>query len=335
MEIEILLKNTSRSLYLSVQALPRRMRGAFGIAYLLCRYADSIADTYLIPQDRRLHWIEQFPGIILRQDKTLGAELAKEVSGRSENKYEEELIKTLNPCLDAFNRVPDEQKEFIHEVVQSVCDGMRMDLTCFPGEDAQHIHAFAHDDALEKYCRLMGGAPGLFWSKLIYNTTAVRLPENEFYRLGEHVGDALQIVNILRDLPKDLRIGRCYLPQTDLNRENLTPSDLLDPAHSARLEPVKTKWIKWGLSRLASAKAYYKTLPKTQCGQRAAVAWPVLWTADTLYKVYREPDLLDVHKRVKISRAVIYSTMLLTPLLLASNTLFNKWLEHKIRHFKF
>ena len=311
------------------------MRGAFGIAYLLCRYADSIADTYLIPQDRRLYWIEQFPGIILRQDKALGEQLAREVSGRSENKYEEELIKTLNPCLDAFSRVPDDQKEFIHEVVQSVCEGMRMDLSHFPGEDARHIHAFAQDKDLEKYCRLMGGAPGLFWSKLIYNTTSVRLPENKFYELGEHVGDALQIVNILRDLPKDLRIGRCYLPQTDLDRVRLTPTDLLDPANSARLEPVKTKWIQWGLGRLSSAKAYYKTLPKTQCGQRAAVAWPVLWTADTLYKVYREPSLLDVHKRVKISRSVIYSTMFFTPLLLASNALFNQWLEHKIKKFNF
>ena len=45
MDIETLLKNTSRSLYLSVQALPGNMRPAFGIAYLLCRYADTIADT--------------------------------------------------------------------------------------------------------------------------------------------------------------------------------------------------------------------------------------------------------------------------------------------------
>lgn len=57
------------------------------------------------------------------------------------------------------------------------------------------------------------------------------------------------------------------------------------------------------------------------------MAWPILWTADTFFKVYREPDILNPSKRVKISRSVIYSTMLVTPLLLASNTLFCNWLD--------
>ena len=74
-------------------------------------------------------------------------------------------------------------------------------------------------------------------------------------------------------------------------------------------------------------------LSKTQPGGRAAVAWPVLWTADTLLKVWQTPDLLNPQKRVKIPRSVIYSTMLLTPPILLSNSLFNKWLTAKLRKF--
>ena len=91
MDIETLLKNTSRSLYLSVQALPGNMRPAFGIAYLLCRYADTIADTSILPAQRRLYWIERFPLLLKEQNRQEISLLASEICGGSENPYEKEL----------------------------------------------------------------------------------------------------------------------------------------------------------------------------------------------------------------------------------------------------
>lgn len=333
MDLETLLKHTSRSLYLSAQVLPRAMRPAFSVAYLLCRYADTIADTHLLPAERRLYWIERFPQIIQTQDPQEAAQLAREISGGSDNPYEEQLIKHLMPCLHLFNQIPAAQQPIITEVVHAVCEGMRLDLNTFPTQKDAMPVALQTPAELEHYCRLMGGKPGLFWSKLIYHTQQVEMPAKQFYRLGEHIGDALQIVNILRDFPKDLPMGRCYFPQTELQAAGLRPQDLLHPANSARFEPIKRKWIFWGLNRLASAKAYFGQLSLRHWGQRAAVAWPVLWTADTLYKVYQEKDLLNPQKRVKISRGVIYSTMLLSPLVLLSNTAFCAWLNKKINRF--
>lgn len=333
MDIETLLKNTSRSLYLSVQALPGSMRPAFGIAYLLCRYADTIADTSILPAQRRLYWIERFPHLLQEQNLQEAAQLAGEICGGSENPYEKELIKNLPPCLHVLNQVPSEQLPIIMDVVQAVCDGMKIDLSTFPEEHSAQLRAFQTPADLQHYCRLMGGKPGLFWSRLICATSKIKMPETEFYELGQHIGDALQIVNILRDLPKDLRIGRCYFPQQNLTEAGLTAADLLDPANSTRFEPIKRKWILWGVNNLKSAVRYFAQLPKTHPGGRAAVAWPVLWTADTLLKVWQTPDLLNPQKRVKIPRSVIYSTMLLTPPILLSNSLFNKWLTAKLRKF--
>ncbi len=333
MDIETLLKKTSRSLYLSVQVLPGSMRPAFGIAYLLCRYADTIADTSILPAARRMYWIERFPSLLQTQNSNDICQLAQEISGGSENPYEKELIKHLSPCLDLLNAIDSAQHKYIMDVVHAVCEGMKMDLSCFPSEHTAAPQAFDTPSQLERYCRLMGGEPGLFWSRLIYQTVAIQLPKDEFFSLGQHIGDALQIVNILRDLPKDLRIGRCYFPQTDLEQAGLTLPDLLNPAHSDRFEPVKRKWINWGIDNLKSAKPYFAQLPKTQPGQRAAVAWPILWTADTLLKVYQSADLLNPSQRIKISRGVIYRTMFVTPLLLISNTLFCRWLDKKLRAF--
>lgn len=333
MEFETLLKNTSRSLYLSVQALPKKIRPAFSIAYLLCRYADTIADTPILPAFRRLYWIERFPHLLQEQNPEEITQLVQEISGTSENPYETELIKQLPPCLHILNGIEDDFRAYIMNVVYAVCEGMRMDLSFFPQESHAAPKPFDTPAELERYCRLMGGEPGLFWSRLIYHTARIEMPKEEFYELGKHIGDALQIVNILRDLPKDLRIGRCYFPRLDLEKAGLSASELLDSAHSARFEQVKRKWIAWGINNLKSGKSYMKQLPKTQPGLRASVAWPILWTADTLLKVYQAPDLLNPAKRIKISRGVIYRTLLATPLFLFSNAVFGNWLDHKLRRF--
>lgn len=334
MDTQTLLKNTSRSLYLSVQALPSAMRPTFGIAYLLCRYADTIADTPILPSSRRLYWVERFPHLIQTQDPQEIAQLTSEISGGSENPYEEALIEHLPQCLACLNRIPPHLQELIMDVVYAICDGMQTDLSFFPHEKAPLPKAFDAPADLERYCRLMGGKPGLFWSRLICRTMPIAMPEEEFFELGQHIGDALQIVNILRDLPKDLRIGRCYFPSTDLQQAGLSAPDLLNPANSPRFEPVKRKWIAWGIANLKSAKAYFEQLPKTQPGLRAAVAWPILWTADTLFKVYQEPQLLNPKRRVKISRGVIYRTMAASPAFLLSNAVFAKWLDFKLRKFR-
>lgn len=334
MDTQTLLKHTSRSLYLSVLALPENIRAAFGIAYLLCRYADSIADTPLLPPERRLYWIERYQRMLTHPDAPEQQRLTDEISGSSSNPYEQKLLENLPLCLEEFNRLPAPQKEATLEVARHVCEGMRIDLTSFPTENSGRVQAFQTDGDLENYCHLMGGAPGVFWSTLITQTVPLSLHRAAFWRLGRDIGDALQIVNILRDLPRDLRIGRCYFPQTDLAPLGLHPEDLLQPGASARFEPVKRKWIAWGLKKLESARGYMRALPRAQLRHRAAVAWPVLWTADTLYKVYREPDLLNPAKRVKISRGVIYFTMLCTPFLLWSNAGFTGWLNRKLRKFR-
>ncbi len=334
MDTQTLLKHTSRSLYLSVLALPANIRAAFGIAYLLCRYADSIADTPLLPPERRLYWIERYQHMLTHPDAPEQQRLTEEISGSSSNPYEQKLLENLPLCLKEFNRLPAPQQKATLEVARQVCEGMRIDLTAFPPETSGQVQAFQTNGDLENYCHLMGGAPGVFWSTLITQTTAVNPSEDIFWQMGRDIGDALQIVNILRDLPRDLRIGRCYFPQEDLAPLGLRPGDLLQPGTAGRFEPVKRKWINWGLKKLESAHGYMRALPRAHLRHRAAVAWPVLWTADTLYKVYQEKDLLNPAKRVKISRGVIYSTMLCTPLLLWSNTGFTAWLNRKLRKFR-
>ncbi len=331
MELNTLLKNTSRSLYLSVKMLPPSIRPAFGLAYLLCRYADTIADTALLPAPRRLYWVEQFPQLVRAQNAAGQDELARELSGTSDNPYEAALITHLPACLAALQHIDPALKPYIYDVVSAVCEGMKIDLTTFPNDPGSAPAAFNTTEELALYCRLMGGKPGLFWSQLIYHAVQIDMPQKKFFELGEKVGDALQIVNILRDVPKDLQHCRCYFPRTDLHDYNLTAADLTLKKYYKKFRPIQQKWIRWGKENLQHAFAYYTALPKQAWQIRAAVAWPMLWTADTFAKLAQTPDLLNPQKRVKISRARIYATMLVTPALLLSNRLFDAWLRHKLK----
>ncbi|MBO7238381.1 MAG: squalene/phytoene synthase family protein [Elusimicrobiaceae bacterium] len=329
-DLNELLKQTSRSLYLSARLLPANVRGTFCVAYLLCRYADSIADTSLLPPEQRLHWIEIFPALVQQPDEKKVEQLVHAISPSVANQAEEKLLRNFPACATAFNKLNDFERQATLDVVQAVCEGMKIDLQTFPDEKSGKLRAFQTPQELENYCHLMGGEPGRFWSRLIDHTHASQLHPNLFLPLGKDIGDGLQIVNILRDLPRDLRIGRCYIPSDDLVDEGLIATDLLKPEFSAKFEPVKRKWITWARKKLQSAHRYFAGLPITQPRHRAAVAWPILWAADTLNLLEQEQNLLDPHVRVKISRTRVYGTMATTPLLLISDFAFDKWLDYKL-----
>ena len=52
--LTVLLKETSRSFYLTLRVLPKAIRPQIGLAYLLARTTDTIADTELVPIEQRL-----------------------------------------------------------------------------------------------------------------------------------------------------------------------------------------------------------------------------------------------------------------------------------------
>src|SRR5260370_30724279 len=63
-----LLQATSRSFYLTLRVLPARVRPQIGLAYLLARTTDTIADTEILPLDQRLDALEKLRERVLVQN---------------------------------------------------------------------------------------------------------------------------------------------------------------------------------------------------------------------------------------------------------------------------
>lgn len=327
MDIDFLLKSTARSLYLSAKFMPKKRREAFSCAYLICRAADSIADTELIPLDKRLRLINIYPKMVETSDPDLLEELQAALPGKN-NIHESErlLLKNIHICLRAYNKLSAYHKGIILEVLNAVCKAMQWDLSYFPESESGLLKAAPNTARTQIYCEHMGGAPGIFWAKLILNGK-----EDEAFVLnGKRIGMALQITNILRDLAQDIKIGRIYLPLTDLTENNLMPQDLLDKKCYKKLKPVISKWTVWGINNLESAKDFLPKIPKYRFFERACVAWPAIWSLDTLRLISSSKNILDKNKIEKISRKTIYLTMLASPFYCLSDFIFNKIIDRKI-----
>jgi len=116
-------------------------------------------------------------------------------------------------------------------------------------------------------------------------------------------------VNILRDLPRDLRQGRCYLPSDELAFAGMQPSDLLDLRHEPRLRPVYDRWLDAAHAHLAAGWDYTNALPDGCTRVRLACAWPILIGVKTLGRL-RSGNVLDANQRIKINRAEVRGVMI-------------------------
>jgi farnesyl-diphosphate farnesyltransferase len=115
-------------------------------------------------------------------------------------------------------------------------------------------------------------------------------------------------VNILRDLPVDLRKGRCYLPVTRLAEAGLNPADLLLLENMGRFRGSYAHWLDQAEAHLAAGWRYTNTLPRGQVRVRLACAWPILIGAETLARLRRE-NVLDPTHRIKVNRPEVRSIL--------------------------
>ena len=97
------------------------------------------------------------------------------------------------------------------QAFEDVIDGVAMDLD---------THRYQTFDDLFQYCRRVASAVGLICIKIF----GCRSDRARDYALN--LGVALQLTNILRDIPHDLARGRVYLPLEDLAAHGCTIADL-------------------------------------------------------------------------------------------------------------
>jgi farnesyl-diphosphate farnesyltransferase len=297
-----LLKEVSRSFYLTLRALPVSIRPQIGLAYLLARASDTIADTEAIPREQRLSTLSAFREQMVRRD-TSHLQLGRlpVCQGSQSEKALLERLDELFLVLTSF--APDDQ-ERIGQVLDIILSGQMLDLERFAGASSSQVTPLETDEQLDDYTYRVAGCVGEFWTKMcrVHLYPKAPLDDGFLMRNGVRFGKGLQLTNILRDIPGDLRLGRCYLPRQRLEEFGIAPSDLLDPAAEPVLRPLFQQYVGQAEAHLRAGWDYTNHLPFRTVRIRLACAWPILIGMRTLAKL-RLANVLDPANRVKVSRS--------------------------------
>jgi squalene synthase HpnD len=174
------------SFYAAMRILPRAQREAMFQIYNFCRQVDDIADSDG-PRDVRLAALQQW-----RDD--IDALYRGQPPAR---------LRDYAASVEAFALKRD---DFL-----AIIDGMEMDVP-------QDIRA-PDMATLDLYCDRVASAVGRL------SVRVFGLPEDDGILLAHHLGRALQLTNILRDIDEDSGLGRLYLPRESLLLAGITTDD--------------------------------------------------------------------------------------------------------------
>ena len=187
------------SFYTAMRILPRVQREAMFEIYSYCRLVDDIADSSAPHAERR----KQLAQWRLHIDALYSGNPPAELRALAKVAREFSLRK----------------EDFL-----AVIDGMEMDA-------AQDIRA-PDWATLDLYCDRVASAVGRL------SVRVFGMNEQDGIALAHHLGRALQLTNILRDLDEDAAIGRLYLPQEALREAGISSSDPMAVLASPALPQV-------------------------------------------------------------------------------------------------
>ena len=304
-----LLKQTSRSFYLTLRILPGAVRRQIGLAYLLARTTDTIADTEIVPAAKRLQALQSLRDRILglRNNVLDFSELARHQGLPAERL----LLDRCDASLVCLRELAPVDLERVRKVLGTIIGGQRLDLQRFTDATVETVFALQNEVELDDYTYRVAGCVGEFWTAICraHLFPNANLDEAKLLADGVRFGKGLQLVNILRDLPVDLRKGRCYVPADKLATSGLQPADLLQAANESKFRPLYDRYLDLAEAHLAAGWAYTNTVPRNQVRIRLGCAWPILIGRETIKRL-RAASVLDPSCRIKISRAKVRNIIL-------------------------
>ncbi len=313
-----ILKRVSRSFYLTLRILPQPVRSQIGLAYLLARAADTIADTGELDDDTRLASLGAFKTQLGRDVPEWGAiqKIQARIIPRQANPDERRLLEELEACFRLYQECSVIDRSHIQHVLSVLIGGMEFDIQRFPKNPSRGLQALETRADLEYYTYAVAGCVGEFWTKMV----CTHLPgmkewdQREMIPLGVRFGKGLQMVNILRDIAKDLQNSRCYIPTVLLQEFGLSPEQLLHPESMKAFRPLYKQLIKEARDHLDYGWGYTMAIPRLEVRLRLACMWPVLIGIRTLQQLSLSSQVLEPQTTIKVSRGEVYRLVAATGL---------------------
>ncbi|MGE5344705.1 MAG: squalene/phytoene synthase family protein [Acidithiobacillales bacterium] len=209
--LESLLEKTSRTFALSIPVLPEPTRREVTIAYLLFRIADTFEDASHWSPAARIAALADFAALLPenRRDEAVRLSSGWSAAGPAKHEGYRQLIAEVPFVLDAFFGLSREAIEPIRRHVTRSADGMAETVRQTGGAGLE----LSSLPELKRYCYCVAGIVGEMLTELfLLGRPSLEASAGALRERAATFGEALQLVNILKDADDDAAEGRRYLP---------------------------------------------------------------------------------------------------------------------------
>ncbi len=293
------LLRVSRTFALNIRCLRGRMLESVRLAYLLCRAADALEDSWPgTPEEISARFDTLLAA--LDHDREAAARLSADASAQRP-RADMGLLVRLPALLHVLDSLPPADAVDVRRCVRTMALGMQRYATRAAARGARV--PYLDDDAeLRDYCYVVAGCVGemltqLVARDLVHDDAALAARRLE---LAPVVGEALQLTNILLDWPVDLRGGRCHIPASWLARHELSPRELVRDSHAARELSLRLAALAHGA--LDRVPDYLDTIPTSEHRFRLFCLLPALWARASLRVAFTRGDFPFAAHRPRLAR---------------------------------
>lgn len=220
-EIADLLTRTSRTFALAIPCLPPELSRQIGVAYLMFRIIDSVEDGNRLGASLKCRMLARFSEVLgdTRASRPLAAQLADFVETEPSHDEDECLLHRLSASVvtTAQSFRPDVRR-IIFTAVRRSAAGMSRFVLAGEKEGAVRLQS---GPELHEYCFCVAGVVGEMLTQLFVEDDRALQPMNDPLLIHSPAfGEALQLVNILRDSDSDGQQQRQFIPP-DTSRSEL------------------------------------------------------------------------------------------------------------------
>lgn len=206
-----LLEKTSRTFALSIPPLPEPTRREVTVAYLLFRIADTFEDASHALPEARIRALRDFSSLVADSRLDEAVRLSREwtEAGVAANPGDRELLAEVPFVLDAFCALSPGAAQAIRRHVIRSADGM----ADFVARTRDGRLTLSDLDDLKAYCHVVAGLVGEMLTELfLLDRPCLAAEAGALLSRADAFGEALQLVNILKDVDNDASEGRTFLP---------------------------------------------------------------------------------------------------------------------------
>lgn len=325
-----MLPRVSRTFALGIRLLPRMLEHPVTIGYLLCRIADTIEDDHGILPERKVALLERFLDCF--DDAETANGYPAEAAGAGMSEADRELVAGTAMVFAAYRSIDRESRKILKEWVGEMVRGMMTFVRTYPRgiriADVPEFH---------RYCYYVAGTVGHLLTDLWYAHSRFVGPQRYKKMLVhcEAFGEALQTVNILKDIPWDVEHENAvYIPRDLLVLAGSDHESLLDPLHRRQNRNALDALLALADADLESSIAYVSLLPPAAMRIRLFCVLPIVFAVATLREIKQSDSMLVSGGSVKITRSEVKSLIFAGSTTTVSNVSL-RWLMDRVRQRPF